>query len=657
MNRPTPRITKVCVLTLSALIFAVFASDSWAEPPKSRLVPLLYNNGTIKSVDLSVGLWGFPVPIDADKDGDLDLIVSCPDVPYNGTYLFENPGGADVDFPIFKPGVRISRGQHNVMPSYIDDDVFVLLPGKKTLDFAKTGLEKMEKLPVDTNVHGVPVRANQWRYVDYDADGALDLIVGVGDWKEYGWDNAFDSQGSWTRGPLHGYVYLLRNQGTNEKPDYAKPQKLTYTDGEHEQPVDVYGMPSPNLADFDGDGDLDLLCGEFRDSLTYFENRGTRAKPEFTAGRLLTIDGKSFHIDLCMPVVIAMDWNRDGHTDLIIGEEDGRVELLEHTGRLTDDRLPCFKPARYFQQQPEGLKFGALVTPYGVDFDGDGDDDLVCGNSAGYLGWFENLDGGAPPRFAPIKHLESEDRPIRIMAGKNGSIQGPCEAKWGYTTLTVADWNQDGLLDLIVNSIWGKVVWYRNLGPLEKPTFAVAEPIRVEWKGETPKPAWNWWSPEPGELATQWRTTPVVYDWNRDGLNDLVMLDHEGFLCLFQREKAKDRLVLRRPVRCFVDKNGNPIRLNDKKAGGSGRRKLCLVDYNGDGRVDLLANSQNAEFWENVGEDANGKTQLVNRGSIASQRLAGHTTSPTVVDWNHDGRPELVLGAEDGRLYRLVEEK
>ena len=44
------------------------------------------------------------------------------------------------------------------------------------------------------------------------------------------------------------------------------------------------------------------------------------------------------------------------------------------------------------------------------------------------------------------------------------------------------------------------------------------------------------------ELVTQWRTTPCVVDWNKDGLNDLVMLDHEGYLAFFQREKRGEDL-------------------------------------------------------------------------------------------------------------------
>ena len=48
-----------------------------------------------------------------------------------------------------------------------------------------------------------------WSYADWDGDGDKDIVVGIDTWDDYGWDNAFDSLGRWTRGPLHGYVYLL----------------------------------------------------------------------------------------------------------------------------------------------------------------------------------------------------------------------------------------------------------------------------------------------------------------------------------------------------------------------------------------------------------------------------------------------------------------
>lgn len=630
--------------SVAILLMLGFAMQA-AEPADETgaLERVKYNHpGLI--VDLGVGLWAWPLPMDADGDGDLDLVVSCPDVPYNGTYFFENPGG-NAKFPVFKPGVRIGKGFHNVRPSYVDGKVRVLVPGEEYAHVNSRSLGEPRKLPLPANIHPNRVRANEWQYVDFDGDGNLDLTVGVGDWTEYGWDDAFNAQGQWTRGPLRGYVYLLRNTGTNDAPKYADPVKIEAGG----KPIDVYGMPSPCFADFDGDGDLDLICGEFVDKFTYFENVGTRTAPSYAAGRFLQHAGQPMRMDLCMIVPVAIDWDRDGDVDLVVGQEDGRVALLEHSGKNVDG-MPAFLPPVFFRQEADDVKFGALNTPYGFDWDGDGDEDLVCGNTAGCIGFIENLDGGNPPKWAAPKYLEADGQVIRIQAGPNGSIQGPCEAKWGYTTLSVADWDHDGLPDLVVNSIWGKVVWYRNIGTRRDPKLVAAQPVEVQWQGKPPKPAWTWWEPQGKELATQWRTTPAVVDWTGDGLNDLVMLDHEGYLALFARKRVDGELHLMPPVRAFVGEDGKPLQLNEKRAGGSGRRKLCFVDWDRDGRLDLVANSRNADFLRNVASKE-GKTTLKNLGPIDTRRLAGHTTSPTVVDWDANGAPDLLVGGEDGYLY------
>lgn len=628
-------------------------------PPPGGLVRLPYNHPGL-TVDLGVGLWAWPLPMDWDSDGDLDLVVSCNDVPYNGMWLFENPGGGD-KLPVFKPAVRVGPGSANISPSYVERQVRVLVPGHELTDFRQTLFAERKSIYPQAQIHAGKLRANQWKTLDYDGDGQLDLIVGVGDWADYGWDDAFNADGQWTNGPLHGYVYLIRNQGTTAEPKYDEPIPINAGG----QPVDVFGMPSPNLADFDGDGDLDLLCGEFVDSFTYFENTGSRTKPEYAVGRKLLLDGQPLTMELCMIVPVALDWDDDGDVDLIVGQEDGRVALLEHTGQL-DDGLPVFQPPQFFRQQADWVKFGALATPFGFDWDGDGDQDILCGNTAGHVGFIENLGtppGCRTPRWAAPELLEAGGETLRIMAGPNGSIQGPCEAKWGYTTLNVADWDHDNLPDLVVNSIWGKVVWYRNVGTREQPQLAAAQPVEVQWQGTPLKPAWNWWDPAGRALATQWRTTPAVLDLDHDGLNDLVMLDHEGYLGWYQRRRVDGQLQLLPPQRIFrmaantaanaaspADRAGEVMQLNAGRAGRSGRRKLCFADWDGDGLLDLLLNSQNASWVRNVSSPESPWT-FRDLGPIAPWRLAGHTSSPAVVDWNGDDRPELLIGGEDGLLY------
>ena len=629
------------ITAASLLLFAGLAESATS----TELKHLRYNNPGL-TVDLGVGLWAFPLPMDFDGDGDHDLVVVCHDKPSGGTYFFENTSG-DVKLPVFQPAKRISQGLANVMPSYVGGRPRVLSPGREYTSFFSRGLDDSDPLPTSARIPDEgKVRANQWKYVDYDGDGRLDLIVGVGDWSDYGWDDAYDAEGRWTNGPLHGYVYLLRNQRTTEAPEYEPPVKLSASGAS----IDVYGRPSPNLADFDDDGDLDLLCGEFLDGFTYFENVGARTQPEFAAGRRLTHGGQPLAMDLQMIVPVAFDWDKDGDMDLIVGDEDGRVALVEHTGAVING-LPQFMPPVYFQQQADRVKFGALVTPCGFDWDDDGDDDILCGNTAGYIAWIENL-GGSPPSWNAPELLTADGETIRVQAGANGSIQGPCEAKWGYTTLTVGDWDHDGLPDIVANSIWGKVVWFRNVGTRSEPQLAAAQPVEVAWPDAPPKPVWNWWAPQGDALVTQWRTTPVVVDFNGDNLNDLVMLDHEGYLCLYRRNQTDGSMVLSPPVRVFIDADGAPIRLNDGRAGRSGRRKLSVVDWDADGRLDVLVNSTSANWLRNV-ETRDGRHVLQDMGPLSETNVSGHTSSPTTVGFNGDGKPELLVGAEDGFLYYL----
>lgn len=671
----TSRSSLMSFVFLSIAIVLIFGSSGFAVEPKESggsLQPLKYNNPGLV-VDLGVGLWAWPVPCDADGDGDLDLIVSCPDKPSNGIWFFENATGSTKKnkFPVFKPAKHLSHTVHYVMPSYVDGELRVLTPGAEHPNFMKTGLNQRAALPIPANFYWkasnpkkrAKVRHNQWRYVDYDGDRNLDLVVGIEDWLGYGWDDAWDEQGVWKNEKLHGYVFLFHNSGTTETPQYDDPVKIKAGG----KPLDVFGCPSPNFCDFDNDGDLDLLCGEFLDGFTYFENIGTRKKPNYKNGiQLKSKDGSKLTMNLEMIVPVAIDWDLDGDIDLVVGDEDGRVALVENSGKLNADRSPQFLDPVYFQQQADDLKCGSLATPVGVDWDNDGDDDIISGNTTGNIEFFENLSGPGVevPRWAAPVRLEAGGKVFRSMAGPNGSIQGPAEAKWGYTTLNVGDWDGDGLLDIVYNDIWGKIRWLKNIGTKSCPELAASKQIDVQHIAEPPKPEWTWWNPKQNELVTQWRTTPLVVDWNKDGLTDLVMLDVEGYLSLYLREKKDGKLILLPPVRCFSGenfsvtdgnhriKNSSPglLQLNQRRAGGSGRRKFCVVDWNGDGKFDILANSINANLLLQT-KSTDRTWTFRDQGPLLQKNIQGHTTSPTVVDFNADGIPDFLGGAEDGRFY------
>ncbi len=571
---------------------------------------------------LSVGLWAHPVAVDLDRDGALDLIVSCADRPYNGIYYFRNIGSNEK--PMFDRAEWMGPGKPDLVAADFNGDgaVDLVYRGGFFSDVVRNRLSKPVAFPFERDYH--VGRDDLWYPVDWDGDGKIDALNGTSDWREYGWDDAYDSTGKWLRGPLHGFVYFYKNTGAG----FAKPVKL---------PVDQYGAPVPNPVDWDNDGKLDLIAANFIDTVFFLRNNGNGFdKP-----------APLFKLDLCMIQPRVVRWHKDGRPSIIVGEEDGRVAFAENLS--PKGQQPRLAPLRYFEQIDPYIKSGALSRPVAVDWNGDGKLDLIAGNSAGYVQYFENTGTKQDAQFADRGYFHAAGKPIRRIAGPNGSVQGPAEEKWGYSNPSVADWDMDGKLDIIVNDIWGDVLWYRGTGnPIN---LAAAQSVEVEWQGKPPKPDWVWWEPKPKQLLTQWRTTPKVVDWDRDGLPDLVMLNHQGYLSLFRRSRCGAKLCLNPPERIFVQASGRFLNLANGRAGGSGRRKIDVADWDGDGDMDLICDSdEGPALYENIGTQV--KPVMQPRGAIIkTTTLRGHSPTPNVADWNGDGKLDVIVGAEDGFFY------
>ena len=194
------------------------------------------------------------------------------------------------------------------------------------------------------------------------------------------------------------------------------------------------------------------------------------------------------------------------------------------------------------------------------------------------------------------------------------------------------------ILTSFFNSIWSRIGVLRNDG---------GQLVQTGLQSETREspPAWTWWRSKSNASLSQWRTTPVAVDFDGDDQLDLVALDQEGFLTIRSRAKVAERR--------FVDEDNVAIQLNKRSAGRSGRYKIAVVDWDQDGRLDLLVNSENAAWYRNC-EERDGKIVLKRIGNLAERNVAGHTSSPAACDFDRDGKPDLLVGAENGRIYHIA---
>ena len=202
-----------------------------------------------------------------------------------------------------------------------------------------------------------------------------------------------------------------------------------------------------------------------------------------------------------------MDLNGDGRSDILSGSySPGHIFLFAQKEDGT-----YAKGEKLLDAENEPVLVGAAAAAYAADWDEDGDYDLVIGNIQGAVHLVPNEGDAKNPVYGKPNPLEAGDQPIRVQHGDAGPA--------------VADWDNDGLMDLIVGAGDGSVTWYRNSGERGKPHFDAGEQlISPAARGNDEK------------VGCGLRTKVCVADFNDDGLQDLLVGD---FSSITTRPKAE----------------------------------------------------------------------------------------------------------------------
>jgi hypothetical protein len=370
---------------------------------------------------------------DLDGDGDLDLLVG---IYGRYTFFYRNSGTAAApafEAPVF-PALGIQLGGSNTTPALADFD------GDGDLDLASGeyagSIVYQENTGTDTtpafaaspsNPIGLPIlnTSGSPDLGDLDGDGDLDLLYGLGT----------------------GTFALAENTGGASAPTLAPVVTSPFGLG------DVGNEATVELADLDGDGDLDVWSGEYDGGTFLLANTGSAIAPAFAAA--VAVPDLGDVGDDSAPSFLDADGDLD--LDAFVGNSPGDVLFFENTGTET---APDFAGTL---TNPFGLtNIGFVAAPTFADLDGDGDLDAVVGTGPGALRFFENTGGASAAAFT---ELATSFGTVRLDGG---------------TVPTFGDLDGDSDLDLVVGGSARESFYFRNAGvdcpplPLVCPSFGKA---------------------------------------------------------------------------------------------------------------------------------------------------------------------------------------
>ncbi len=210
--------------------------------------------------------------------------------------------------------------------------------------------------------------------------------------------------------------------------------------------IDIGSNAMPAFGDLDGDGDQDMLLGGENGRLAYFKNTGSPTSPVFT---MTTDFFDSIFVGVgAMPEIV--DWDSDGDLDLLLGTGAGKVEFWRNNGSTTNFALTKVSE---IADQVKVIKLDQLAIPRAVDFNNDGKLDLILGefdfNGSANVLLYENIGS----RFNPSLRLVTKRLLKRLVRTRP------------FTIPLAHDWDGDGRKDIILGVDGIGLTLFRNIAP------------------------------------------------------------------------------------------------------------------------------------------------------------------------------------------------
>lgn len=252
------------------------------------------------------------------------------------------------------------------------------------------------------------------------------------------------------------------------------------------------------------------------------------------------------------------DLDGDGDRDLVVGESGGTILSWRNTGT---NAAPVFTALTGAANPFNGIDVGLNATPSFVDLNGDGRLDLVSGVNTGAFQAWQNTGTNAAPVFTPLTGVQN---PF------NGFVVG----NWSQVSFT--DLDGDGDPDLVAGEGNGAILAWRNIGTAAAPNFQALSGAGNPFNG----------------IDVGLFSRPAFVDLDGDGVLDLVSGEQQGALLAWRNTGTSAA-----PVYTQLTGAANPF--NGLDVGQLSTP--VFVDLDGDRDLDLVSGNFDGQIvaWRN----------------------------------------------------------